>query len=284
MGGSQSRTKVLNASITNVAMDSVVKHSTSTSGSIIGVQNYTLGENASSTGLTMTQLASISLSTLSDTNVNASMQSDMIAEITNAIDKEKAGLPEITSNISDSEIQNIVETNVSNTFSVEKMDALSASINLTQNVALGKGAQSTNDTIIQEGTVVAELASSMSNNIVAAMTAGTVLDNTVKEVTKNPISDIVTSVTDGISGLVSTLGDQFGFSPEMIMLFFVIVIAGAYAAKLKLGNKSGPPPGYRPPMARPNSGPPMARPAGPPQPGYRPPMARPAGPPPVRSY
>ena len=75
--GGDSKQEVLNKSINEIIMNVSVKHSTNSSGSIIGEQTFlAAGKNSN---VTMEQMASIDLKTLSKTSVNSAMQAEMVA-------------------------------------------------------------------------------------------------------------------------------------------------------------------------------------------------------------
>jgi len=232
MGGSESKTKILNEAITDVTMKSVVKHTTSAAGSIDAVQKNVF--RGDSRNINILQTANIDISVISDTAVNESMQTDILTKIMAEIEKEKSGLPEITSSKSDSEIRNIVRNNISSTFEKDKMDSLLLNIELDQEIIFLEGSKYSHMGLTQEAAAVGELTSTMSAKIVNELVAGTDLEGKSKEVTKNAISDIVTSVTDGISKVVNSVGDIFGFSPEMIGLFLVVVVVGYMIASKQL--------------------------------------------------
>lgn len=253
MGGSESKTTQLNKAITNVTTDVVAESSTSASGSITANQNLVFAGTGKN--FNILQDAKISLDVLQKSDVNASMKADILTKIMAEVDKEKSGLPEITSNKSDTEITNIVKNNINSSFSQKSLANLALSIKLDQSISFLKGSAYEDMKVSQTAEGVGKLINDMSGSIIQQMTAGTDLSSKTKEVTKNPISDIVTSVTDGISKVVKSVGDIFGFSPQMVALFFAVVIVGFFIASKQLDKQPNAPGVGRQPPGR---GPPMS--------------------------
>lgn len=248
MGGSESKTTQLNKAITNVTTEVVAKSSSAASGSIIATQDLVFagtGEN-----IDILQNAKISLDVLQKSDVNAAMQADILTKIMAEINKEKSGLPEITKSKSNSEITNIVENNISSSFSQESLAELSLSIELDQSIAFLKGSAYENVKVAQTAEGVGKLINDMSGAIISEMTAGTDLESKTTEVTKNPIADVVTSVTDGIANIAGTIGDIFGFSSQMVALFFAVVIVGYFLASKQIDKQPSAPGAGRPPPGR----------------------------------
>ena len=246
MGGSDSKIVQLNESITTVTTDVIVKSNTEASGGIVNKQNLVFGGTGKN--FNILQDSKIKLDVLQKSDVNASMQDEIFNKIMAEIEKEKSGLPEITATKSDTEVKNIVRNNINSSFSQESLAKLELSIELDQNITFLKGSAYEDMKITQSAKGVGKLINDMSGSIVKELASGTDLESKNKDVTKNPIADVVTSVADGISNVAGTIGNVFGFSPQMVMLFFAVVIVGYFIASKTLDKQPNAPVFGRPPM------------------------------------
>ena len=94
----------------------VAKSSATGSGSIVADQNIVF--SGTTKGANILQDAKISLSIMQKTDVNMSMQTDIINNILAEVSKSKSDFPQISASKSDTEITNIVKNNVSSSLSM----------------------------------------------------------------------------------------------------------------------------------------------------------------------
>jgi hypothetical protein len=244
MGGSESKTSQLNKAITDVTTEVVAKMSSNASGSIVSKQEIVFAGTGSN--IDILQQSRINLNVLQKSNVNASMQAEIMSKIMAVLNKERAGMPEITRVKSDTQIASIVENNVSNSFSQESLSNISISIEMDQSISFLKGSAYEAVKLEQTAEGVGKLINNMAGSIVQELTSGTDLESKSTEISKNPIADIVTSVGDGMSKFVNSVGAQFGFSQEMIWLFILVVILGFLGTYFTFGSQP-PTQNYSPP-------------------------------------
>jgi hypothetical protein len=225
MGGSNSKTSQLNESITDIAMSVASKSSTNTSAVVKQSMNFSWSGTVRDVDIV--QDGKVDLRVMANSDVNAEMQSEIMNKIVAKLDEVKTDFPQITESNTDTEIRNIVQNNVSNTFSVESLDTMSAMVDQEMNIFQGKDGVAEGIRITQSGEVLAEMVRSMSTDIVSTLVAGTDLESTVKKETKFFVSDFADSLFDGIGGL----GALSGSTKLMIVVlgFFMLVAAIYYA-------------------------------------------------------
>ena len=234
-GATETKTDILTKSITNISNASITKASMSAAGAINQTQEVTFGGRAK--GIGISQNAKVSLSAIKKTDVNTSMRADMIDKIKTELEKTKSDFPQITASKTSSSIQNIIEKNVSTTFSSESLESLSMTINNNQKVTFLKGSDSEDIKVDQTAEMIGKMSVDMSTKIVNELTAGTTIDTKAKVTTTNFLTDIVSSVGKNVNDIVGTIGKQFGFSQEMVFLFIVIVITSCILGLKQMDNK-----------------------------------------------
>jgi phage shock protein PspC (stress-responsive transcriptional regulator) len=232
MGGSESKVSQLNESINEISTDIIMNLGTSTAGNIKQTQSVVASGNSRVSNVTLFQEAKISLKTLSNSSVNAQLQTNLINQITAEANKTTSGMPEITKNKSQTDIKNIVTNRVKTNFSVTNLNSLSASIDQNQSV-VGLDS-STIDTIklSQSANAIGELTANMTSGIISDITANTSLSSKTTEVQQNPISSIIDSAGNVISGVLNSIGSFFGLDDTTVLLFIImIVISGIISYK-----------------------------------------------------
>lgn len=275
MGGSESKVKQLNEAITTVSSEVIAKASATVSSSVIQKQKLTaVGKGSVVRNVQMLQDAKISLSIMQDASVNASMQADMVSEILAEVSKAKTDFPQISNSKSDTEITNIIRNNVSNTMNIDAIMDISQTINQSQEVAAVSGGLVETVKMAQTADLVAEAVNTMSGDIISDIGISNKATGKSTETTTFFGADLVNSIGDAVSNVAKSVGDIFGFSPQMVMLFVVVVIVGYVLANKQL-DKTGSLPGagavaaaasrtrapvYRQPASR---GPPPRRPGSP---------------------
>ena len=251
MGAKNSKINQLQETITNVAMDVVIATSSSASGSIDAGQDVYIAGNVKDVDIT--QNASIQLEVLQDTQLNASMQAELINKIMAAISENSSGLPEIQESNSESDIHTIVENNIKSNFSVSAVTDMLLEINMSQDVMFAPTAFAERIRISQAGEAMGSIVNSLGADIVNELLADSDLSADSDKKDGTLISGAIDSVSAGVTGAIGAgvdgiraIGDIFGFSDGMIVLFFAIVILGFIISmkKLKTSRDSGLP-GYQ---------------------------------------
>lgn len=228
MGGSESKVSQLNESINEISSDIIINLGTSTSGNIKNDQTVYAGGNTKISNVTLFQEARISLKTLSNSSVNAQLQTNLINQITAEANKTTSGMPEITKNKSKTDIKNIVTNRVKTNFSVDNLNSLSASIDQKQTI-IGLDS-SIVDTIklSQSASTIGELTANLSAGIVSDITANTSLASKTTEVQQNPISSIIDSAGNAISGVLNSIGSLFGLDDTTVLLFVIMIVISGF--------------------------------------------------------
>ena len=230
MGGSESKTSQLNESINEISSDIIIKLGSSTSGTIKQVQSVVASGDAKISNVTLFQEAKISLKTLTNSSVNAQLQTSLITQITAEANKITSGMPEITKNKSKTDIKNIVTNRVKTNFSVTNLNSLSASIDQEQSVVGLNSSLIDTIKLSQSANAIGELTTNMSSGIVSDITANTSLASKTVDEQKNPISSIIDSAGNALSGILNTIGSFTGFDDTTILLFIIIVAVSGFVA------------------------------------------------------
>ena len=230
MGGSESKVSQLNESINEISSDIIIKLGSSTSGNIKQTQSVVASGDAKISNVTLFQEARVSLKTLTNSSVNAQLQTSLINSITAEANKITSGMPEITKNKSKTDIKNIVTNRVKTNFSVTNLNSLSASIDQEQSVVGLNSSLIDTIKLSQSANAIGELTTNMSSGIVSDITANTSLASKTVDEQKNPISSIIDSAGNALSGILNTIGSFTGFDDTTILLFIVIVAVAGFVA------------------------------------------------------
>jgi hypothetical protein len=242
MGGSSSK-KQLYKSITNVTTSVVVKFSSSNRDSIKAPQSHII--RCSYPYINILKNSKISLDLMQITDVNASMQTAIVNNILSEVSKNKTNAPQIAADNSDTEITNIVENNVSSSFSIESLSRLSTSIELDQSITFLKGSKYNDFKVTQTAEAVGKLINDMSTRIVNQLATSTI------PVTKNVVSplfvaDLIDSVGDASSDVIdstidafaigiSSVGSVFCIDGTTVIAIFIMMIIGVIMGHFCLG-------------------------------------------------
>jgi hypothetical protein len=238
MGDSSSKVSQLNKSITNMTTKIVAKASSSASGSIDATQNLNFAGKVTNTRIL--QDAKLKLTVLQNAEMNASMQADITSSILAEVSKKKSDFPQISASKSDTEITNIVENNVSNSFSQESIASISLEIKMSQNINFEKTAEVDGLDVQQLGSAVGELINKMSADIVSELVAGTELASSSEEETTFFAADLVDSVGGAVSGIIGSIGNIFGIDTSTVIMICVLGLIGVLMAYVNMGGKSAP--------------------------------------------
>lgn len=242
MGGSSSKVSQLNKSITDVTTEVVTKTSSSGSGSINAEQNLTFSGKVSNTKIL--QDAKLKLSILQDSTMNAKMQSEITNKIMAEVSKQKTDFPQITSSKSDTEITNIIENNVSSSFSQESIANISLEIKLKQNINFDKTALVDGVDIQQLGSAVGELINTMSGQIVSDLVSGTDLETKSTETTAFFGATLIDSLGGAVGGVITSIGDIFGLDTSTVIMICVLSLIGVLMVYARKHSVQDPQQGY----------------------------------------
>ena len=274
MGGSESKVAQLNESITNVTSSVVAKASSTASGSITQSQSVSaVGKDSVVRNVELLQEAKISLSIMQDASMNAAMQAEITNEIMAKIDKAKSDFPQISESKSDSDIKNIIRTNVSNTFSIDAIQSISLSIDQSQEVNAVSGGLVDTVKFAQAADAIGEAINSMSGDITSDLGLGNKSTADTSEKTTFFGADLVNAIGDSINTVVGGFGEALGLDDTTIVVIIIMVIVGYMLASKTLDKQPNmlamrPPGMQRGPPVGMQRGPPIGMQRGPPV-GYQ---------------
>ena len=197
------------------------KNSTSISSSINN--EFNLDVSGTMRGSTIESSASIDINSLSQSNINMKMVEEVINKLTNELNKKKTDFPAF-GNMDTQSIKNIVKNNVTAKLSSESLITSNMSINQRATINVQNTGNMINSRIIITSAGTMALVNGMSSSIMKDLGVKNESDNKGTQTTTAFIADIITSVTDGVANIAGTIGDIFGFSPQMVALFLAVVI------------------------------------------------------------
>jgi hypothetical protein len=234
MGDSNSKTSQLNQSITDISTNVIIEAGTSSSGSVSNTQAMLGMGDTKISNVTLLQQANVSLSTLSKKSVNTKLQSDLVTKITAEVNKTTNGLPSLEKSKAQTDIKNIVKTNVSNTFSTKSLDAMNLQIEQKQTVTGMDSSVIDQIKMSQNASVVGKLTSELASNIISDISSTTDLASKTVEVEENPVSSVIKSVGDSLSGVLETVGSFTGFDTSTIIFFIILVAVAGFLGYMYL--------------------------------------------------
>ena len=243
MGGSSSKVSQLNEIINKVSTDVTMEMASSASGSIAQSQSNVYDFAGTDVGnISALQKAKVSLESIQNATVNAQLQAKLMAGIKAEIDKIKSGLPEITSSKSDTDITNIINNNVSASFGLSAVQSLSCDVSQEMaNMVRARGGSIADIKFAQDADCIGKQINSLSSNIANQLVAGTELETSVSEETKNPIAEIADTVGKNITGLIDTIGAQFGLDESTVIMLGLVVIIVVIAGVFGMGGGDNTP-------------------------------------------
>jgi hypothetical protein len=158
-----------------------------------------------------------------------------------------------------------LEKNINATVSSEAIMIGSINVDQEQENIIEEQARLDGVNVTQEGKAALTLANKLGTGIVSDLKSILDIGASGKDTTTNFISDVVTSVADGAANIAETIGGIFGFSPQMVALFFAVIIVGYFIASKTIDKQPNAPGFGRPPPGFGRSPPGFGR----PPPGYR---------------
>jgi hypothetical protein len=285
----EQKMEILQKNIVNSTVSVMAKASTNASGSLKNKQTTVFGSRSVTRNTTFSQVGKIDIKAIQSSAVNVAMMNEMEEKLKGELEKAKTDFPELTKSGTSQKVQQILEKNINANVSSEAIMIGSINVDQEQENIIEEQAILEGVNVTQEGKAALTLANKLGAGIISDLKSVLDLGASGKDTTTNFVAEIATSVTDGISNIAETIGDIFGFSPQMVALFFAVVIVGYFIASKQLDKQPNAPGFGRPPPGRgpPGRGPPGRGPPGSygpppgsygPPPGQRPPVGY--GPPP----
>jgi hypothetical protein len=236
MGGSESKVQQLTEIINKTALEATMSVGSKMSNVGVQLQNFIIEdvEGISVRDIQMAQKLSIDASTLTNGNVNANLQSSLLTNIMNEVNKVKNGFPEITASKSDTDIKNIIKNEISAKFSVQAMSEMSNSLQQTQTfkIARSKGVDVSKVRMTQEAKGVYKQINTLATDIASKLTGEATVVNKTTEKQENPISSII----DSTGGLIGKIGDIFGLDTSTVMIGGIVLIVAIIAGVFMMGS------------------------------------------------
>jgi hypothetical protein len=227
-------------------IESINKNAVSSSAEINQNQdiNITAKAGANIKNVKIKLSANVSVSMMLNSQVNQQMQNDMKEKFSQVLDNASSKLPSLQIGTSDSNtttnIKNIFSTNVSQKFGIENLTALSAKVNQNQKVRIlaeDEGSSIDDVEITSEAELISAMVNAVVNEVKSELKKSTEMDTKASNVEKNPMSELVDSVGNGVSKIVGTTLDGvnklFSFSPMAMIIIALIVIVGGYIGYIK---------------------------------------------------
>jgi hypothetical protein len=218
--------EILQKNIVNSAVSVMSKASTNASGSLKNFQKNVFGAGSVTKNSTFSQVGKIDIKAIQSASVNVQMMNEMKEKLKGALEKSKTDFPELTKSGSSQKIEQILEKNINATVSSEAIMIGSINVDQEQYNLIGEQALLDGVTVTQEGKAALTLANKLGTGIISDLKSIVDMGSEGKDTTTNFVAGIATSVTDGVSNVIDTVGDIFGLSPKMVALFFAIVIVG----------------------------------------------------------
>lgn len=235
---------ILQKNIVNSAVSVMAKASTNVSGNVKNVQNITFGRGSVTRNSVFSQAGNIDIKAIQASAVNAEMMNDMKEKLKAELEKAKSDFPELTKSGSSQKVEQILEKNINATVSSTALMTGSMTVDQTQIILIEEQALLEGNTVSQESKLALAVANKLGAGIISDLKSVLDLGASGKDTTNNFISGIATNVADGIS----TIAKSIGFSPQMVALFVVVVIAGYFIASKQLDKQPNAPGFGMPPM------------------------------------
>lgn len=229
MGGSNSKIKQLNETLNKTTMEVMSSASSSSGGAINANQSISAFGNAKMHGVNITQIASISLSSLQKSSVNAAMQADLVSKLEAKINEEASNFPQITAANSSSDIHNKVKNVVESRLDVESITSMMLELEANQKVSGYDDAEMADINAYQELKGIGSMVNDMTTDLTSQLTADTSMSADTTKKTTFFVADMIDSAMNGFTNMLDTLG----LDPTTIFLLVVaVIVAGIVAVKL----------------------------------------------------
>lgn len=234
MGGSDSKMQTLNKQITKITTKALFKDITNCTSNISQTQTFYVSGNAKVNGFRMDQKATISITCLADQTVNNQMQQELKTKLNSYLtNKNTAALFGYTN--TNTSVTNIIDTNVSNIFKMEKFKALNLSIFQNQDVKITDVAKVTDVHMTQTAELIGQMINHFTANISNKIRQNTDISN--KSLAKT--TSMMDSMLTGLNNILDTLFTWSSGTIIMAVGCCVCCIAMSYFSYKFIGGGSG---------------------------------------------
>ncbi len=217
MGAAVSNQQTLNQTINNIQTKIMLQYSESESANVNQDNTMIIGNGNTISGTDSQSSAStINMSMVVDSTSLASFQNDLSSAIGQQLSAANTG--NLGVSVSNQKIQNIVTTNINNSYSMSTVQKIQASVSQANNMQIGNDNKITGtNSQSNVSSVIQSIQSTVSSSILQQLgISDTTKDTTTAKNTADPLSFI--------SGLL----DSVMLIPILIILFFLGIFGGAW--------------------------------------------------------
>lgn len=200
MGGAESKVEQVNKTITNISTQTMINNTVGCNLSVIQDQTVNMSGNAKMKGSTIEQTAKINVQCLMKSDINLKLQNELKSKLKNFL-KNDVTAQQFGYSKSASKIENIVETNVEDSFSVNNLSEMNSGIVQKQLVNMSGNALMEDSKIIQYAQVVGKLTNDFTNKISRELRQDTDVSN--KALAKT--TSMLDSTFTGVNNILSTM-------------------------------------------------------------------------------
>jgi hypothetical protein len=185
---------------------------------------------------TIEQIASINLSILQDSKVNSQMRQDMTSKIEAATDKAKTSFPSMPTK-NNSDIKNIIEKNINESFSQDAIADMKLSIDNQINIS-ASGSNIQGLSLIQKADAIGKIVNGMSADIVQEIMSDNAMESIARDKETFYLADMIDSAGGAASGVIDSAGGAAsGVISSSGDALSTVVDSAAEATTLSTGTK-----------------------------------------------
>lgn len=237
MGGAESKVEQVNKNITNISTQTMINNTVGCNLSVIQDQTINMSGNAKMKGSTIEQTAKINVQCLMKSDINLKLQNELKSKLKNFL-KNDVTAQTFGYSKSASKIENIVETNVEDSFSVNNLSEMNSSIAQKQLVTMKGNALMEDSKIIQYAKVVGKLTNDFTNKISRELRQDT-------DVSNKALAKTTSALDSTFTGVNNILGTMFTWSTGSIIMGIgcsccccLIVLGSAFMSMGSSSNKN----------------------------------------------
>jgi hypothetical protein len=196
--GSSSNTNT-STDLTNIintaTQSTLISQSTDASGIIDSNQTVNFDNSGIMTNVTISQLDSINIAAFQDATVNATMQAQMLDNVTKALQQANvSGFPSLGSTVNDSNVTTNIKNSINSNFNQDAIAKLVTSIQQNQTVNDKNTGVQSGITVTQAGKAIGEITNKMSTDIATSLMATAGVKDTVAQTQTNAFADIISAI------------------------------------------------------------------------------------------
>jgi hypothetical protein len=236
MGNQPSLHTQLTRVFNRVSNAQIAKASTSAAGAINNTQD--LAFSGTNRNIRVEQSATIDISVLANQSVNSKLQSDVATSIIAELTKKDTDFPQIARGMSRSDLQSIVENNVSTSLDARSIATLTLSSGQLQRIRFD--GDNRDIQVSQTAESMGQLVNNMNSKMASELISRSDVQATTSATTTNFAADVIGAVGAAVGNVIKSVGDIFGLSPFTVVMIMVFIVIAGYIIKSHLDRQ---PPG-----------------------------------------